>query len=175
MSRNASGTVLLWFRNDLRLADHAALSAAVATGRPVLSVYVLNDTEPGRWALGGASRWWLHGSLTSLSESLQKAGAPLVLRRGATVAEITLLCREAGAEAVYAGAAVEPWARRLEQALAASLRADGVTLRLHRTVALFDHDALRTQSGHAFGVYTRFARACFASADRAYQATARTA
>ncbi|MBU3970277.1 MAG: deoxyribodipyrimidine photo-lyase, partial [Alphaproteobacteria bacterium] len=30
--------VILWFRQDLRLADNPALAAAVATGRPVLPV-----------------------------------------------------------------------------------------------------------------------------------------
>ena len=43
---------LLWFRQDLRLADHAALNAAVATGRPVVPIYVLDDAAAGDWAAG---------------------------------------------------------------------------------------------------------------------------
>jgi deoxyribodipyrimidine photo-lyase len=34
---------ILWFRNDLRLADHAALHAAIETGRPILPLYILDD------------------------------------------------------------------------------------------------------------------------------------
>ena len=49
--------VLLWFRGDLRVGDHAALDAAIAGGHPVLPVYVLDDDTPGCWRLGGASRW----------------------------------------------------------------------------------------------------------------------
>jgi deoxyribodipyrimidine photo-lyase len=47
--------VILWFRNDLRLRDHAALVAASRSGAPVIPLYILDDNLPGRWAPGGAS------------------------------------------------------------------------------------------------------------------------
>ena len=88
---------ILWFRNDLRLADHAALQAAVASGRPVLPVFILDDHSPGPWAMGGASRWWLHHSLTSLQQSLADLGATLTLRRGDSVAVIGAIAAQTGA------------------------------------------------------------------------------
>lgn len=39
---------LVWFRDDLRVADHPALHAAVERGRPVVAVYVLDEIGPGR-------------------------------------------------------------------------------------------------------------------------------
>jgi len=39
--------IILWFRDDLRLADHAALHAAIATERPVLPLFVLDEGGPG--------------------------------------------------------------------------------------------------------------------------------
>ena len=60
-------TALLWFRRDLRLADNLALDAAVAIGRPVIPVYICDDADAGEWSPGGASRGWLHGSLTDQS------------------------------------------------------------------------------------------------------------
>ena len=44
--------VIVWFRDDLRLADHAALHAALETGHPILPLYVLDDTRPR--SCGGA-------------------------------------------------------------------------------------------------------------------------
>ena len=67
MTRSQPAPVLLWYRQDLRVADQAALAAAVATGHPVLPVYVLDDETAGRWAVGGAGRWWLHFSLAALA------------------------------------------------------------------------------------------------------------
>ena len=91
MAHPTDAPALLWFRNDLRLSDHPALSAAAATGRPVLPLYVFDEAAAGAWTPGGASRWWLHHSLAALAAELSAKGAPLVLRRGSTVAEILRL------------------------------------------------------------------------------------
>ena len=156
--------VLLWFRNDLRVADNAALIAALNTGRPVLPVFVLDTASAGQWAPGGAARWWLHHSLASLGGELRARGSTLVLRRGPAAEVIPALARETGAHAVHAGRSHEPWARRRDQAVAAALKEQGIRLHRHRTVLLFDPEAIRTRAGGSFGVYTPFSRACFAQA-----------
>ena len=46
---------ILWFRQDLRLADNPALHAVA--DRPILPVYILDPGAAGAWAEGGASRW----------------------------------------------------------------------------------------------------------------------
>ena len=71
-----SQPVIMWFRQDLRLSDHPALSAAAAAG-DVIPLFILDDETPGEWAIGGASRWWLHHSLAALMRDV-----PLLLRRG---------------------------------------------------------------------------------------------
>ena len=69
--------LLLWFRRDLRLADNQALAVALQSGAPVIPVFILDETTPGKWAPGGASRWWLHGALASLDADLRKRGSAL--------------------------------------------------------------------------------------------------
>ena len=58
---------LLWFRQDLRLADNAALAAAISRGGPVIPVVILEEAGRSPWRLGGASRSWLHHSLAALA------------------------------------------------------------------------------------------------------------
>ena len=53
-------TTIVWFREDLRLTDNPALSAAAERGA-LLPVYI--QTEDGTRSVGGATRWWLHHSL----------------------------------------------------------------------------------------------------------------
>ncbi len=141
------------------MADNPALAAAIASGRPVLPVFILDGDTPGKWAPGGASLWWLHHTLASLGESFAAAGAPLVLRRGRAADVLRHLAEEVGAAEIHAGRAVEPWARAVMDELVASA---GVPLHLHRTTLLLDPDAIRTQSGGAYGVFTPFSRACLA-------------
>ncbi len=157
LTRTGPTPAILWFRQDLRLADHAALRAAAAGGRPVVPVYVLDDESAGAWAMGGASRWWLHHSLASLRDALGRCGAPLVLRRGRAAEALPALMRETGASEIHAGRMHEPWARAVDAALAAALP-EGA-LHLHRTATLFDLDSIRTKTGGIYGVYTPFARA----------------
>ncbi len=152
-----AGTSIVWFRQDLRLHDQPALLAAAAGGARVLALYVLDDSIA--WPLGGASRWWLHGSLAALAESLEKLGGSLVLRRGSAAAIIPALAREANAQTVHAGIAHEPGWRAVDREVASALEADGRQLVLHRTSTLSDFDAVRSKTGTVYGMYTPFARA----------------
>jgi deoxyribodipyrimidine photo-lyase len=163
----ADAPIILWFRNDLRLGDHPALSAAVATGRPVVPVFILDDEAAGRWARGGASRWWLHHSLTSLSRDLATAGAPLVLRRGATRKIIADIAREADATAVYCSRGYEPWAIQLEGAVRDEAVARGSEFKRFAGPLLFEPDAVRTKTGEPYKVYSPFWRAATATPPRA--------
>jgi deoxyribodipyrimidine photo-lyase len=144
---------IVWFRQDLRTADQAALAAAAASG-PVLSVYVLDDASPGRWAIGGAQRWWLHHSLAALDTTLTKLGAPLVLRRGDAVAEISRLAEETGATCVHALRHYESWWKAAEEKLARQL-----DVRLHDGQLLDDPECVRTATGGRFRIFTPFWRA----------------
>ena len=160
MTPGDAAPVLLWLRAELRLDDNPALAGALASGRPVLPVFVLDDLAPGHWAPGGAARWWLHHSLTALAADLAARGAPLVLRRGEARREIPRLVAETGALEVHAGSPTEPWARYQTEALGRDLAGQGRRLVLHRTRALFDPDAVRTGAGGRFSVFSPFARAC---------------
>ena len=84
---------IVWFRQDLRLADHPALASAAAAGQ-VVPVYIWAPDEEGDWPPGGASRWWLHQSLMSLASELQQLGSKLVLRSGNTQACLEALVTE---------------------------------------------------------------------------------
>jgi deoxyribodipyrimidine photo-lyase len=151
---------LVWFRQDLRLADHRPLTEALARADSVLAVYVHDERAAGRWAPGGAGLWWLHHSLAALGQSLREAGGKLVLRRGDAATIIPELARQAGATEVHCGLAHEPWLRALDTEVADTLTHDGVGLHAHRVSTLFDLDRIRTKTGGVYGVYTPFANTC---------------
>jgi deoxyribodipyrimidine photo-lyase len=146
---------ILWFRNDLRLADNPALHAA--SEGPLLAVYVLDDTAAGRWAAGGAARWWLHYSLAALAAALETKGAELLLLRGEAATLIPQLAQQAGAITVHACSLIAPWARARDAAIAKALRSTGGELVLHNPF-LTAPDAIRTGQGKPYSVYTPFAK-----------------
>jgi deoxyribodipyrimidine photo-lyase len=150
---------IVWFRRDLRLADQAALAAAVASKAPVIPVFILDDVASGAWKAGGASRWWLHHSLESLAAGLGRLSSGLVLRRGDSAATILALAKEVGATAIHTGILPEPWEKAADDAIAAALEGSGCALHRHPTVLMHDPDAVTTQAGKPYGVFTPFANA----------------
>jgi len=150
--------VIVWLRQDLRLADNPALTAAVGSGRPVLIVYVLDDGPS--WPMGGASRWWLHGSLAALGADIEARGGRLTLRRGPAAREIAALAQETRAAEVYWNRCYEPAAVARDTALKKDLTAAGVTVESFNAALLFEPWEVRTGSGGPFKVYSPFWRAC---------------
>ncbi len=155
----AQSPSLIWFRQDLRLADNPALTAAAMRGSPIVAAYVLDDETPGRWAMSGASRWWLHRSLVSLSADLKKLGIPLVLRRGLADAVIPNLTTEIGADAVYWNRCYEPFAVARDTAIKAALTRSGVKAESFAAALIAEPWTVKTQSGTPFRVFTPFWRA----------------
>jgi deoxyribodipyrimidine photo-lyase len=147
-------TQIIWFRRDLRLADQAALLAAVQSGEAVIPVFILDDETPKHRRMGGASRWWLHHSLTSLDADLQKLGLLLILRRGNVCEVLPALVAETGASAVHCIRHYEPWWRNAERALAEQLN-----LVRHHGNYLMPMGSVKTGSGGDFKIYTPFWRA----------------
>jgi deoxyribodipyrimidine photo-lyase len=162
MTTQSQSPVILWFRQDLRVADHRAMSAAVAAGAPVIPVYILDDASAADWPMGATSRWWLHHSLVSLAASLEKLGVKLVLRRGEALKVLAAMARETGASAVYCTRCYEPWAAKLEGSLKLALERDGVELKRFAGSLLREPEDVRTQGGDHFKVYTPFWRALVA-------------
>jgi len=157
-----SGPTIVWFRDDLRIADNPALHAAVERGLPVLAVYVLDEESPGVRPLGGASRWWLHGSLSALGDSLEALGGKLLLRRGPAADVIGALAASAGAGAVFWNRRYGAAEREVDTAIKAGLHADGVEARSFAGSLLFEPWTIRTGQGNPYSVFTPFWRACVA-------------
>ena len=157
--------VIVWFRQDLRLRDNPALNAAAATERPVVALYILDDETPGNWRCGGASRWWLHHSLTALGDQLSRLGNRLILRRGSSQMVLKQMVQSTGATQVFWNRCYEPWSTALEPKLAELLSTEyAVACRRFSASLLFDPDKLRNKSGHPFRVFTPFWKHCLQQA-----------
>ncbi len=163
MTQNASdpsagAPVLVWFRNDLRLADNPALTAACESGRPVAALYVLDDKTPGEWKMGGAARWWLHKSLEALAGDLHAAGCQLIRRRGPASDVVLSVARELGAGAVYWNRRYEPWAREADAAIKTALKKAGAEARSFNGSLLVEPWEMQTRTGGPYKVFTPYWR-----------------
>jgi deoxyribodipyrimidine photo-lyase len=149
---------VVWFRDDLRVADNGALTAAIAHGGPVVALYVLDDVSDEVRPLGGAARWWLHGSLDVLSVRLRELGVPLVLREGPAEAVVLGLVEELSARAVF-------WNRRygserhIDESIKSRLRDAGIEATSFPGFLLNEPWDVQTGAGTPYAVYSPFWRA----------------
>ncbi|WP_026556165.1 cryptochrome/photolyase family protein [Arthrobacter sp. 35W] len=159
-------TALVWFRDDLRVADNPALLAGVRDGS-VAAVYILDEESAGIRPLGGAARWWLHHALIDLRHELDQLGIPLVLRSGPAGVVVQDLVRELDAGSLY-------WNRRYggpERGIDAGIKAwaadAGVHVESFQASLLHEPWAVRTGQGNPYSVFTPFWRAVSAQDFRA--------
>lgn len=158
-------STIVWLRDDLRLDDNPALSAAASRPDSMTVVYILDEDSPGIRPLGGAAKWWLHHSLARLSAELESKGSRLLLRRGAAAAVLHGLAEETEAGTLL-------WNRRYglaERTMDAGIKdwatGQGITATSFQANLLFEPWTVRTGAGGPYKVFTPFWRSCLAAAE----------
>jgi deoxyribodipyrimidine photo-lyase len=148
--------LILWFRRDLRLGDHPMLTAAVATGRPLVPVFIL---DPETDALGAAPKFRLDLALAGFAATLARLGSRLILRRGLALSVLEALVAETGAAGVMWSRSYDAAARDRDQAVKSALKARGLLAQSHPGALLFEPWDVETGQGGPYRVYTPFWRA----------------
>ncbi|KAF0102905.1 MAG: deoxyribodipyrimidine photo-lyase [bacterium] len=159
-------TALIWFRRDLRLADHAALFHALNAARRTRAVFVFDtdilDSLEDRTDRRVAFIW---RGVAELKAALEARGGTLHVLHGSARREITALAARWGVDAVFAARDYEPFAGARDAAVAAvaaTLAAQGRRLILVKDQVVFDTDEVLTGGGRPFQVFTPYKRAWLA-------------
>ena len=145
--------ILLWVRRDLRLSDHPALSAACATGRPVIPVFIRDNIVDG---LGAAPKYRLGLGVGHLSDRYQTLGSRLILRTGDPVKVLRELIALTGAGAVYWMRAYDPASVARDTDVKSALKEDGITAQSYAGHVMFEPWTVETKQGAYYKVYTPF-------------------
>ncbi len=138
---------VVWFKRDLRTADHRALAKAAAAG-PVLPLFVV---EPALWREPDMSaRQWdfVEESLTDLRQALAALGQPLAVRTGSIPAVLEEIRRRHGIAALWSHEETgNAWTYRRDRAVAAWCRQHGIPWHQERQTGVIR--GLATRDGWA--------------------------
>ena len=148
---------IVWFRQDLRLSDNPAWAEACRHHDIVIPIYILDETTS---PLGGAQRWWLHHSLTSLDRDLKKLGLSLCLRQGKALDSLEQLVRDVQIEAIYWNRCFEPAAIERDIAIKKFFQTAGIRVVSAKGNLLHEPWQITNKTGHFFKVFTPYWRAC---------------
>lgn len=146
-------SIIVWFRQDLRLSDNPALyEAAQQPDKKIIPLYILDDENAGAWKMGGASRVWLHHSLTALNESLN---GKLIIKKGDAKKVLSDLIKNENIDAVYWNRCYEPWRIKRDEDIKQNL---GVECKSFNGSLLWEPWKIKNQQGGPYKVFTPFYR-----------------
>lgn len=138
--------MVVWLRNDLRLADHEPITRAVQSGAAVVPVFCVDPRQFATLGSGvpktGAFRArFLLEALTDLRAACRTRGGELIVRTGRPEDVLPALVRDVGASRVLCHAEVASEEIRVELAVAAAVSGMGARLeRLHGHTLLHPDD-----------------------------------
>jgi deoxyribodipyrimidine photo-lyase len=150
---------LFWHRRDLRTHDNAGLAAALASGWPVVPLFIYDqdilDYLPDK---ADARLTYIFDEVEQLAKATEAAGGTFLARYGKPVAVLEALVREFEVAAVYTNEDYEPYATQRDHAVGEMLRKHGVAFSLYKDQVIFAKDEIMTKSGtvpKVFGAYLK--------------------
>ncbi|BBB26742.1 cryptochrome/photolyase family protein [Amphritea japonica] len=146
--------VIVWFRQDLRLADNPALFFAGQKGT-VIPIFIDDRANNSEWSPGAASCCWLHHSLDDLNHQLDGC---LKLFQGEPLSILIQLIKETGANTVVWNRCYTPHAIRRDTNIKERLLAEGIEVASFNGSLLWEPWEIYTKSGTPYKVFTPYYR-----------------
>lgn len=151
-------TALVWFRQDLRLADNPAFFEACTKHETVIPVYIFDEKNS---VLGEAQAWWLHHSLQALNDSLTtQLGLKLILRKGKPLEIILDLLNTFRINAIYWNRCYEPKNIERDKKIKATFQESGIDVFSFNGSVLNEPWTISNKNGGFFKVFTLYWKTC---------------
>ena len=147
-----STTSIIWFKHDLRIKDNPAFNAACEVGS-VVPIYIYDSTIYGNRELGGASKWWLHHSLSSLNETLN---GRLQVFRGDPEVLIPKLMAHFNANKIFWNRSYDPTQISRDMAIKNTLKQHGLLAHSCNGSLLWEPMKVVKKDGTAYRVFTPY-------------------
>jgi deoxyribodipyrimidine photo-lyase len=157
--------ILVWFRNDLRVHDHAPLFAASQKAVEVIPVYCFDprqfDTIELGFAKTGSFRAdFLLSAVDNLRKRLNEIGSDLFILQGKPEEEVSRLALELNVDAVFFSEEVTSEEKYVEEALEKKLWKEGIKTESFWQSTLFHLEDLPFPINQVPEVFTQFRKEC---------------
>lgn len=151
--------VVYWFRRDLRLEDNKGLQQALASGLPVLPVFIF-DTDILDQLSDPYDRRvdYIHQALISINDTLHKYQSALQVYYGKPLEIFEQITTQYQVHAVYCNRDYEPQAIKRDHAVKKQLQKNGIQFYDFKDQVIFDQSEVVKADGLPYTVYTPYAK-----------------
>lgn len=155
-------TQLVWFRNDLRMADNAALAAACLGDTPVEACFLVTPAQWRQHDWSAARTQFMLDNLTLLFQALSAKGIRCHILRHEHFDEspeaLLTLCRDRGIRAVHFNEEYGVNERRRDRRVRQQLESLGIQCHRYRDQSAVPVGKVLTQQDTPYTVFTPFSR-----------------
>ncbi len=165
MTTDNNKSALILFDCDLRIIDNPAFFHALKNHQKILPLFILDEKNKRKF--GGASKWFLHNALEALSEKLEnKYSLKLILKKGDSLKILEEIFTTKKIAAIYYNKLCEPYNIKLQNHIKELSEKNSIAVFDFKSQTLFDFDAIKTQAGSHFKVFTPFFNECKKNFDK---------
>lgn len=147
---------IMWFEQDLRLSDNPAFDAALKQSH-ILPMFILDDENADIYQQGGASRWWLHQSLTQLNKQLH---GQLNFYLGDAKSVMTDLAKRFNVSSIFWNRRYEPWRISRDTKIKEALIEQGIQVTSFSGALLNEPWTILKKDQTPYKVFTPYHRQC---------------
>ena len=155
-------TQLVWFRNDLRLADNPALTAACRSGNPVRACFIVTPTQWQEHDWSAARVQFVLEHANSLARQLARLGIGLSFLNADTFADslgtLESFCKEHGITALHFNEEYGLNERRRDKQVHDRLDELSIKVNKYRDQTVAPVGQILTQQNEPYSVFTPFSR-----------------
>ncbi|NMT64111.1 deoxyribodipyrimidine photo-lyase [Marinobacter orientalis] len=155
-------TQLVWFRNDLRVADNAALTAACKQQQPVRACFIVTPQQWRAHDWSPARVRFVLDHANALSEELAGLGIALSFITATTftdsIEKLKDFCRRESIRHVHFNEEYGVNERRRDKTLKQSFDTDGIAVNKYRDQTVAPVGSILTQQEEPYSVFTPFSR-----------------
>lgn len=154
-----SKVVVFWFRRDLRLEDNGGLSRALATGLPVLPVFIFDEDILQQLEDKSDRRVdYIHQALEAINKQLKEFGATLNTFYGSPLAIYKTLHEKYRIHEIYCNRDYEPKAIKRDRTIFEFFKTAGIPFKAIKDQVIFDKNELLKNDGTPYTIYTPYAK-----------------
>ncbi len=149
---------LYLFRRDLRIEDNTALNAALLSGNPVTTAFIVDPYLLKKWSGAERRLAFLFQSLVELARALQQHGCELVVRVGEPAEIVSALITQGEYSRVFVNRDYSPSSQRRDRAIETVCTAAGATFHSLDDLVLNPPAAVMKADGTPYTVFTPYFR-----------------
>jgi deoxyribodipyrimidine photo-lyase len=149
---------LFWFRRDLRLNDNRGLFEALAKGKQVLPVFILDEDIVSGLPPSDHRIAYIYDALSGIHASLKQAGSGLWIRRGNTLEVFRQLLDDYQVQAVFCNMDHEPYGLARDEKIRTFLQSRGIPFYTYLDHLIFNKQEVLKPNAEPYLVFTPYSR-----------------